>query len=111
MRSFSTTNILAAEKSALDIMKKAFQHTGSMDRYAFIAVIVDHDVQEDGTIIPYKYNTSVKVDRPGNLRVDTKSEFLDSPDQTVDHENFKSMLHEHLFHVLPYQAVGRKVVH
>ncbi len=73
----STTNILAAEKSALDIMKKAFQHTGSMDRYAFIAVIVDHDVQEDGTIIPYKYNTSVKVDRPGNLRVDTKSEFLD----------------------------------
>ena len=42
----STTTLLAAEKSALDIMKKAFQHTGSMDRYAFNAVIVEHDVQE-----------------------------------------------------------------
>jgi len=73
----STTHIWAAERSALDIMNKVFQHTGSMDKYAFNAVIVDHDVQEDGTIIPYKYNTSVKVDRPGNLRVDTKSEFLD----------------------------------
>ena len=73
----STATLLAADKSAIDIMHKAFQHTGSMDRYAFNAVIVDHDVQEDGTIIPYRYNTSVKVDRPGNLRVDTKSEFLD----------------------------------
>ena len=46
----STGTLLAAEKSALNIMNKAFQHTGSMDRYAFTAVIVDHDVQEDGTL-------------------------------------------------------------
>lgn len=72
----SCTHLLAAEKSALDIMNKAFQHTGSMDKYAFSAVIVDHDVQEDGSVVPYTYHTSVKVDRPWNLRVDTKSEFL-----------------------------------
>ena len=73
----STTHLLAAEKSALEVMNKAFQSTGSMDKYAFTAVIVDNEAQEDGTIVPYRYNTSVKVDRPGNLRVDTKSEFLD----------------------------------
>lgn len=72
----STCSLLAAERSALKIMNKAFEQTGSMDRYAFTAVVVDHDVQEDGTIIPYRYDTSVKVDRPGNLRVDTKSEFI-----------------------------------
>jgi len=73
----TTTHLFATDKSAIDIMNKAFQQTGSMDKYAFTAVILDNDVQEDGTIIPYRYDTSVKVDRPGNLRVDTKSEFLD----------------------------------
>ncbi len=48
-----------------------------MDKYAFTSVIVEQDIQEDGSVVSYKYNTSVKVDRPGKLRVDIKSKFMD----------------------------------
>lgn len=88
----STTNLLAADKSALEIMNKAFQTTGSMDKYAFTAVIVDNEAQEDGSIVPYKYNTSVKVDRPGNLQVNNKSEYV----------NRSNYIHDGLYTVIEH---------
>lgn len=72
-----TTTIFATEQSAIDILNKAFSYTENMDKYAFTSVIVEHEIQEDGSIVPYKYHTSVKVDRPDKLRIDVKSEFMD----------------------------------
>jgi hypothetical protein len=68
-------SLFASEQSAVDILNKAYQYVGSMDKYAFNAVVIDDDV-EDGKIIKQKYrhDVSVKVDRPGKLRVDTKGD-------------------------------------
>ncbi len=71
-----STQLFASEKSASDVMIKAFKHTGSMDKYGFKAVIVENTTLEDGTPVTYRYDTTVKVDRPGKIRVDTKGEFL-----------------------------------
>jgi hypothetical protein len=64
----SSTSLFAADKSARDILNKAYQTIGSMDKYAFTAVIEDKTAQEGK---PYKHTALVKVDRPGKLRVDT----------------------------------------
>lgn len=73
---FGSTHLLAVEKSAVDVMTKAFQHTGSMDKYTFKAVILENTTLEDGTPVTYRYDTTVKVDRPAKIRVDSKGEFL-----------------------------------
>ena len=73
----SNSNLFATEKSALQIINKAFAYTENMDKYVFSAAIVENEVQEDGTLIPYRYDTVVKVDRPGKLRIDTKSKYMD----------------------------------
>lgn len=67
------TSLFAAEQSAKDILNKAYQYVGSIDKYAFNAVVLDDDV-EDGVILrqKYRHDVSVKVDRPDKLRVDTK---------------------------------------
>lgn len=66
-----STNLFAADQSARDILNKAYQYVGSMDKYAFTAVIVDDEVQEGETTAKYKHTAVVKVDRPGKVRVDT----------------------------------------
>jgi len=67
----SSTNLLAADKSARDVINNAYQYLGSMDKYAFTAV-VSEDVVDNGEIVKtYKQNVSAKVSRPNNLRVDT----------------------------------------
>jgi hypothetical protein len=43
-----------------------------MDTYAFKAVVVDHEQAEDGSIKKYRFDTSVKVDRPGKLQINVK---------------------------------------
>ncbi|MEE8588660.1 MAG: DUF2092 domain-containing protein [Sulfurimonadaceae bacterium] len=68
------TSLFAAEQSPRDILDKAFQYIGSMDRYAFHAVVVDNEVEGEETVKQYRHDVSVKVDRPGNLRVDTKGD-------------------------------------
>ena len=71
----ANTSLLATEKSAISIMKNAYAYTGAMDQYAFDATIVD-EVADDGVITnKYKHTVNVKVDRPGNLRVDVEGEF------------------------------------
>ena len=72
----SSTNLLAEEKSVKDIVSNAYAQIGSMDKYAFNAVIVDNDTVE-GETITYKKNVSVKIERPGNLRVDSKGDIKD----------------------------------
>jgi len=64
----AATSLFAADQSARDILNKAYQTVGSMDKYAFTAVIEDEAAQEGK---PYKHTAVVKVDRPGKLRVDT----------------------------------------
>jgi hypothetical protein len=85
--------LAAADKSALDIINKAFQYTSSLNTYAFIANIVEDEMQEDGTSIAYTYITSVKVKRPGQLRIDTKSKFLNRS-TTIDNGLFTIMRHD-----------------
>ena len=84
------STLTAADKSALDIINKAFQYTSSLNTYAFTANIIEDEMQEDGTSIAYKYITSVKVKRPGQLRIDTKSKFLNRS-ITIDNGLFTVM--------------------
>lgn len=72
----ATNILLAKEKSALEIIDKAFLYTAKMDKYAFQAKIIEYDVKEDGSIVPYYYDTLVQVDRPDKLHVKTKSKLL-----------------------------------
>ncbi|WP_415408005.1 DUF2092 domain-containing protein [Sulfurovum sp. CS9] len=67
----AATSLFAADKSARDILNKAYQYVGSMDKYAFTAVIIDDEMQDGKTTEKYKHTAVVKVDRPGKLRIDT----------------------------------------
>jgi hypothetical protein len=71
------TSLFADELSPKDIMKKAFHYIGTMDKYAFDAVVVDNESEEDGTVIQYRHDVSVKIDRPGKFRIDTKDDVKD----------------------------------
>ncbi len=72
----SSTNLLAEEKSVKDIVSNAYAQIGSMDKYAFTAVVIDNDTFE-GETVSYTQNVSVKIERPGKLRVDNKGEIKD----------------------------------
>ena len=69
------TSLLAENRSARDILNKAYNYVGTMDKYAFTAVVL-HDEIQDGEIIKQKYRhqVSVKVDKPGRLRIDVKGD-------------------------------------
>ena len=67
----SSTNLFSADQSARNILNNAYQYIGSMDKYAFTAVIIDDELQDNVTREKYKHTAGVKVDRPGKLRVDT----------------------------------------
>ena len=70
----SGTNLFAAEKSARNIINNAYQYLGSMDKYAFNA-IVSEDAVDNGEIVKiYKQNVSAKISRPNMLRVDTNGD-------------------------------------
>ncbi len=67
----SSTSLFAADKSARDILNNAYQYVGGMDKYAFSAVVIDDEMQDGKATDKYKHTVSVKVDRPGKVRVDT----------------------------------------
>jgi len=73
----SLSTLSASQKSALDIINKAFAHSSSLKTYAFKANVSEKEAQEDGTFITYNYSTTVKVNRPGQLRIDSKGPYLD----------------------------------
>ena len=68
------TNLFAAEKSVKDIMNKAYLYIGSMDKYAFDAVVLDDEVKDGAVVKTYRQDVSVKVDRPDKLRVDSRGD-------------------------------------
>lgn len=72
-----STSLFAEEQSPRDILNKAYAYLGSMDKYAFDAVVIDNERAEDGTINKYRHDVSVKIDRPGKFRVDTKDDTRD----------------------------------
>lgn len=65
------TNLVAADKSARDIINNAYQYLGSMDKYAFSAVVSVNGGEISKT---YKQNIDAKVSRPNMLRVDTNGD-------------------------------------
>ncbi|MEA3418064.1 MAG: DUF2092 domain-containing protein [Campylobacterota bacterium] len=71
-----TTSLMAADPSPSEIVNKAYLYIGSMDKYAFDAVVTNDDVQ-DGKNVIFTHRVSVKVDRPDKLRVDTKGDIKD----------------------------------
>jgi hypothetical protein len=85
----AATSLFAADQSARDILNKAYQYIGSMDKYAFTAVISENGDAAEAN----KHTAIVKVDRPGKLRVDTtgtvknRSSYLNDGSYTmIDHE-------------------------
>ena len=68
-----STTLLAAEKTAKEIVINAYKHIGSMDQYAFDAVVFDNDVV-DGETEQFRHDISVKIDRPDNLRLESKGD-------------------------------------
>lgn len=70
----SGTSIHAAEQSPRDILNNAYNYIGSMDRYAFQAVVIDSFTSEDGSVTKYRHDATVKIDRPGKLRVDVNGD-------------------------------------
>ena len=70
----SSTTLFAADKSAKDVVNKAYQYIGSMDQYTFNAAVSDEEAKDGEIINTSRQNVSVKVDRPGKLRVDTKGD-------------------------------------
>ena len=89
----SSTTLFAVEQSARELLNKAYQYVGSMDQYAFTAVVADDETQDGKTTEKYKHTVSVKVDRPGKLRADVtgtvknRSNYLNDGSYTmIDHE-------------------------
>jgi len=87
------TVLFAKEQSPKEIMDRAFAYIDSMDQYAFKAVVVDNETTEDGKINQYRFDVSVKVDRPDKLRVDTKG-YLRDRSNYLNHGVYTMMDHE-----------------
>lgn len=89
----SGTTFVFAEESAKGIMKKTYAHIGAMDKYAFDAVVVNNDTEEDKTLTT-RHKVSVKIDRPEKIRVDTKG---DTKNRTVYMNNGLFTMIDHGF--------------
>ncbi len=72
----SSTSLFAVEKSAVDIVKNAYQYIGSLDKYAFDAATTKGGESNKN----FRQDVSVEVDRPGKLRIETKG---DAKNRTV----------------------------
>ncbi len=88
----STSVLLSAEQSAAAILKHAYQYIGSMDKYAFDAVVTNDDMVDGKLQKQYKQYVSVKVDRPNDLRVDSKG----------DTKNRTNYLHDGVFTMIDH---------
>jgi hypothetical protein len=66
--------LLAAETSANTILKRAYQYIGSLDTYAFDAVVLNTDTINGKNAKHYQHTVTVKVDRPNDLRIDIKGD-------------------------------------
>lgn len=66
------TGLSAEEQSPKDVIKNAFKYLHGIDTYAFKAVVIDTELAEDGSTETYRFDTSVKVHRPGKFQIDVK---------------------------------------
>jgi len=89
----SLSTLSASQKSALDIINKAFSHSSSLQTYAFKANVSEKEAQADGTFLTYNYSTTVKVNRPGQLRIDSKGKYLDRT-MTINNGLYTVMRHD-----------------
>lgn len=71
------TSLFATGQSAKDILDKAYNYIGSMDKYAFQAVVLEEEIENGAVYNTYRHDISVKVDRPHKLRVDTIGDITD----------------------------------
>lgn len=91
---FSATTLVAADKSARDVINNAYQYLGSMDKFSFNAVVSEDAVDNGEIVKTYKQNVSAKVSRPNMLRVDTngdaknRSSYLNNGIYTMMDHNF-----------------------
>ena len=68
-----TTALSAKVSEAKAITQNMFKYVGSLDKYAFDAVVTNDDIQ-NGKNVKHTHNVSVKVDRPDKFRIDVKGD-------------------------------------
>lgn len=69
-----SSNLFAEDQSARDILNRAYEYIGNMDSYSFQAVVSEDRIENESSIAKTKQEVSVKLDRPGSLRVDTNGD-------------------------------------
>lgn len=72
----STSSLMAAEKSAKSVIKHAYQYLGSLDKYAFKAVVSENFI-ENGEAVTHRQYVFAQLARPDKLHVDTKGDLKD----------------------------------
>jgi len=88
-----SSSLAAAELTAKGVIHHAFGYLGSLDKYAFDAVIID-TYTDDSIHEKSKHTVSVKLERPDNLRVDVKGE---NRDRTNYMHDGKYIIVDHAF--------------
>lgn len=59
---------------ATELLMQSYQYLGSLDKYSFEARIVNTDIDQNNTAKKLTHYLNIKVDRPGNLRVDIEGD-------------------------------------
>jgi len=70
----NTTLLFASDISAKTILKHAYRYLGTLDRYAFNAVITYEEMQNGTLVKKNRERVEVDIDRPDRLRIDIKGE-------------------------------------
>lgn len=91
------STLFAADQTPREILNKAYKYIGSMDKYAFKAVIFHNEMDNEGTMRKDRYDVSVKVDRPEKLRVDIKGPAKDRSNY-INNSVYTIMDHDHGFY-------------
>ena len=68
-----TALFAATSTEATSIIEKAFAYVGSLNQYAFEAVVQNDDITDD-KMVKYRHDVHVKVKRPDKFRIETKGD-------------------------------------
>ena len=66
--------VAASAPKAGEIINNAFRYVGTLDKFAFDAIVVSDEAENGKIIKQYRQRVSVKVDRPDKFRIDTKGD-------------------------------------
>jgi hypothetical protein len=89
----SSSILVASEVSAKSILKHAYHYISTLDQYAFDATVINDEIQEGKPFKQTRQEVSVKIDRPNNLRVDSKGAV----------KNRSNYLHQGLFTMIDHE--------